>query len=258
MQDFETSLPHILGIVYDNTEWLNLKTYEILPKDLIQGKDIIAQWHDITERHIFELISTHKICAYYYGKNSQEYNPFEWACINAPVEQQGDIWSPITACSFGAQKIQSVESGIYKIGIEDLFYMRSEILMPLRSIAMLRREYANEWDMDESQSDCSPSSEEQLKPEAPVGREKAALKHGGSNPDEPRIRHTKEAAQLILDHIKPHLDSNGKIDIQSFISLVKESMTARGSREMFHPSACQTWARANLGPHKLGRGEKLQ
>lgn len=82
-------------------------------------------------------------------------------------------------------------------------------------------------------------------------------KPGGSNIDQPRMDATELAIKPVFNDLERHLDLNGKIRVNDFCELVKESMESKGTAGEFHGAFCKTWARDNLGKRKLRVGEKL-
>lgn len=81
-------------------------------------------------------------------------------------------------------------------------------------------------------------------------------KPGGSNKDDPRKTATKAACVRVFNSLPSLIGVDSKITVPIFLEIVKEAMRNNNELDMYQAYACDTWARENLGPYKLSRGQK--
>lgn len=97
-----------------------------------------------------------------------------------------------------------------------------------------------------------------MMPVVSKGENKAFMerKPGGSNEDKPRKKATEAACNRVFHSLPSLIGVDGKITVPDFLEAVQEAMRNNDELDMYQAYTCDTWARGNLGPYKLGRGQK--
>lgn len=111
----------------------------------------------------------------------------------------------------------------------------------------------------ENETHASGSSQQAADPISPDACT-SAMAQGGSRPETDKIKATKVACENLIGAIVQgsHRDSKGKIGMNEFLSLVRETMEAQGTIGQYQPTAARRiFSKAvELEPLKRRRGEK--